>query len=315
MARTSTTPKPRLTIVGPGRLGSTLAQALHRIRYRIDQIVYRPGAPSASVRAAKSLARQLDSHAVGFDAAEWRSQVIWLCVPDSAIAPVARQLSEKGEWRNKWRNKIVLHASGALTSDELQPLRARGAMVGSAHPMMTFVGRSRVNFADVAFALEGDPAALRLTRRIVADLHGSVITISKDKKPLYHAFGAFLSPLIIAELAMAEVVGETAGVPRQQLRDIMTPILAQTIANWRQLGPAGAFSGPLIRGDVTTVERNLKALQAVPEAQQVYVALARAALARLPAQRADEIAKVLRRFSAGSPNNEEKLPSAGEEVT
>lgn len=310
MARTSTTPKPRLTIVGPGRLGSTLAQALHRIRYRIDQIVYRPGAPSASVRAAKSLARQLDSHAVGFDAAEWRSQVIWLCVPDSAIARVARQLSEKGEWKNK----IVLHASGALTSDELQPLRARGAMVGSAHPMMTFVGRSRVNFADVAFALEGDPAALRLARRIVADLHGSVITISRDKKPLYHAFGAFLSPLIIAELAMAEVVGETAGVPRQQLRDIMTPILAQTIANWRQLGSAGAFSGPLIRGDVTTVERNLKALQAVPEAQQVYVALARAALAHLPAQRADEIAKALQWFSGGN-SNKEKPPSAGEEVT
>ncbi len=310
MVRTSTTPKLSLTIVGPGRLGSALAQALHRIRYRIDQVVYRSGASSASIRTAKSLAREVSSRAVSCEAAEWRSRVIWLCVPDSAIASVARHLSEKAEWRNK----VVLHASGALTSAELQPLRERGAKVGSAHPMMTFVARSAPGFADVPFALEGDPAALRVARRMVADLHGTVITISKDKKSLYHAFGAFLSPLIIAELAMAETIGKFAGVRRRELRDVMAPILAQTIANWYALGPAGAFSGPLIRGDVMTVERNLAALEAVPGARQVYVALARAALAHLPARRADEIAKVLQRFSAEN-SNQQKLPSTGEKVT
>ena len=41
----------------------------------------------------------------------------------------------------------------------------------------------------------------------------------------------------------------------------MIPILLQTLANYASFGAAGAFSGPIVRGDVDTVKRHLRVLR------------------------------------------------------
>ncbi len=63
----------------------------------------------------------------------------------------------------------------------------------------------------------------------------------------------------------------------------MLPIVRQTIRNYEALGPAGAFSGPIVRGDAETVRKHLQALQKSSRRRRdVYLALARAALRYLP---------------------------------
>jgi predicted short-subunit dehydrogenase-like oxidoreductase (DUF2520 family) len=64
----------------------------------------------------------------------------------------------------------------------------------------------------------------------------------------------------------------------------MIPILLQTLANYALYGAPGAFSGPIIRGDIKTVKKHLRALRGVRAAREVYIALARAALQYLPAK-------------------------------
>jgi predicted short-subunit dehydrogenase-like oxidoreductase (DUF2520 family) len=56
----------------------------------------------------------------------------------------------------------------------------------------------------------------------------------------------------------------------------------------------GSFSGPIVRGDVATVERHLKALRRVPGGREVYIALARVALRDLPAKNRAELKKILK---------------------
>jgi predicted short-subunit dehydrogenase-like oxidoreductase (DUF2520 family) len=73
----------------------------------------------------------------------------------------------------------------------------------------------------------------------------------------------------------------------------MLPILQQTLRNYGALGPARAFSGPLVRGDVATVRRHVRALGKLPAARQVYLALARAALQMLPVHKPGELQKAL----------------------
>jgi predicted short-subunit dehydrogenase-like oxidoreductase (DUF2520 family) len=73
----------------------------------------------------------------------------------------------------------------------------------------------------------------------------------------------------------------------------MLPILQQTLRNYGALGPADAFSGPLVRGDVATVRRHVKALSKLPAARQIYVALARAALEMLPVRNRRQLEKAL----------------------
>ncbi len=74
----------------------------------------------------------------------------------------------------------------------------------------------------------------------------------------------------------------------------MGPIVQQTVRNYLERGPAGAFSGPLARGDLATVRRHLDVLRAVPEARAAYVTLAKSALKTLPVKRKKEIARLLR---------------------
>jgi len=280
--------RPTITLVGPGNLGRVLGLALDAAGYRIDEIVSRD-APDSRKRA-RALAHQVGARAATYADAKLASNIIWLCVSDDAIAPTAAALAKHASWKGK----IVLHSSGARSSRELEPLARRGAAVGSLHPMQTFVRASHATLAGVSFAVEGDPAAIRIGRRIARDLGGSVFTIRPEAKVLYHAIGSFCSPMIIATLATAERIAHAAGIPPAAAKRIMHPILQQTIANFLAKGAAAAFSGPINRGDVTTIRKHLEALRDVEGARDIYVALARSALRTLPVRDRQAVEKTLR---------------------
>jgi predicted short-subunit dehydrogenase-like oxidoreductase (DUF2520 family) len=285
--------KPRIVIVGAGNFGSAIAASLRRAGYAIEAVVAH--SRGASLRKVQALARQGGAKAsVGLPLTV-TAEIVWICVPDREIANAARALAAKVEWKGR----IALHSSGALSSDELDALRRRGAKVAAVHPMMTFVRGSQVlrtqpSLAGVPFAVEGDAAAVRVARRIVNDLAGYAYAIRKKDKAAYHAWGAFASPLFTALLATGEQVAAIAGVRQKDARRRVIPIVLQTLANYASFGADGAFSGPIVRGDVETVKKHMRALAKVPAARDVYVALARAALRYLPARRRGELARALR---------------------
>lgn len=246
--------KPSIAIVGHGNLGRVLAATLKKCGYRVDEIVRRSSKPRLT------------------------ADVIWFCVPDKEIAATARSLANKTDWKGK----IAIHSSGALPASELRSLQQRGALVASAHPLNTFVKKSRPDLSGVPFAIEGDSRAARIVSSIARDLNAGapVIRIRPEQKPLYHAMGAFASPLLVALLANAEVVGKAAGMkdPRQSL----AKIIQTTLENYLAHGAAASFSGPLVRGDADTVRKHLAALKNLPRQRDVYRALADSALRLLP---------------------------------
>lgn len=285
--------KPRIAMVGAGNLASALAVTLRAAGYEIEQIVARHSAreSAASMRQARRLAREVGASAVSCAQAQIRAEVVWFCVPDAAISVAAESLVGAANWKGK----LALHSSGALTSEELGALHGRGAAVASVHPLMTFVRGSRPSLVDVPFAIEGDRKAVGTARSIVRDLRGHSFTIRKEHKSAYHAWGMFASPLLTALLAVSERVAGAAGISRKAARARMLPILRQTLANYARLGAPGAFSGPIARGDMATVEKHLGILQRVPRAEDIYIALARGALRDLPAKHRAELGKILKR--------------------
>ena len=268
--------KPQIAIVGPGRLGTALALALREAGYRVSELIVRKQRDSKS--HARRLASQLRTRLVKPAEAKLEANLVWLCVPDSAIGACANSLAPLG----RWEGKIIFHSSGALLAAKLSSLRKRGAAVASVHPLMTFVRNTRPNLRGVPFAIEGDPAAIRAARKIVRDLGGEPFPLKQRDKILYHAWGAFASPLMITLLAEAENVAAAAGVRSAAARKRMLPILRQTLQNYAEHGAAASLSGPLVRGDITTVRQHLRALSQVPRAKEVYAALARSALHTLP---------------------------------
>jgi predicted short-subunit dehydrogenase-like oxidoreductase (DUF2520 family) len=280
--------KPAIAIVGPGRLASALAHQLKDAGYQIREIVSHENAASRgkAVKLAEALgARQSEVKSAVLDA-----DLVWFCVPDGQIAVAARALAKQ----TQWKGKIAFHSSGALASDELKVLRKRGAFVAAVHPLMTFVHAATPSLRGVPFAVEGDASAIQVARRVVGDLGGDSFAISKKYKLAYHAWGAFASPLLIAALVAAEEVAAAAGIPAPLARKRMLPILTQTLANYAVFGPDAAFSGPIVRGDVETVRQHLKVLKKMPDAKEVYVALARIAIKRLPAENKKKLSRLLR---------------------
>jgi len=289
--------KPRIALIGAGNLAGALASSLHAAGFLIEQVVSR--AAGASLQRAKRLAAEVNASAtvLGRDWSNIKihADVVWFCVPDGAIAGVAKSLATAIDWTGK----VALHSSGALTSAELAVLRKHGAALGSAHPLMTFVRGSRPTLAGVPFAIEGDRRAVQATRAIVKSLGADPYSIRAKDKAAYHAWGTFVSPLFTALLATSEHVALCAGVKRSAARQRMLPILKQTLANYEALGAAGAFSGPIVRADVGTVKQHLIVLRGVPLAQQVYVALARAALAYLPTKNRKMVERALKSAQRG----------------
>jgi predicted short-subunit dehydrogenase-like oxidoreductase (DUF2520 family) len=279
--------KPRIVIVGAGNFGSALAVSLFEAGYRIEAIIARRA--GNSLRKARALADRVDAVASVSSATEILTDVVWFAVPDSEIARAAQALAMSGGWARK----VALHSSGALASDELNALRRGGTAVASVHPLMTFVRGSQASLAEVPFAIEGDVAAVRMARTIVKDVGGASYAIRKRDKAAYHAWGMLASPLLDALLATNEEVAALAGISPKLARQRVVPILLQTLANYSALGPGGAFSGPIVRGDAAIVKKHLDILRSRPQARGVYSALAKAALSYLPVKKRKDLKKLL----------------------
>jgi predicted short-subunit dehydrogenase-like oxidoreductase (DUF2520 family) len=285
-----------VAIIGAGRLATFLATALKDAGFTITEIVTRD--LPRSRRRARALAAQVEARAVTVPSAALNADVLWFCVPDGEIRNVSSSLAEHALARvpaHQIQVKVgfAFHSSGALLSRELEPWRRLGAAVASVHPLMTFVAGAHPSLVAVPFAMEGDRAAVRVARRIVRELGGESFSLPASRKAAYHAWATMTSPLLLAFLVTLEEAASAAGLTRQEARRKSLPIIRQTLANYEHLGAARSFSGPLVRGDVETVAKHLAVLKKHPGARKVYVALAQAALRKLPVKNQDELKRLL----------------------
>lgn len=293
---------PSVTLIGYGNWGAALAFALCKANVPLREIIVR--GPAASDRRRAPLPAEIDARQTTLDDAWLDADVFWICTPDAAIAEAGEQLAAALAKRQQRSRPVVFHSSGALGSAELERLQAIGASGASVHPLMTFPGQrssgstgQTVLLEHVPFAVEGDARACRVARRLVRALGGDAFALSAENKALYHAFGAFASPLLIALLTATRDAGAAAGLSPTQARKRMRPIVERTVQNFFDDGPEKSFSGPMARGDAATISRHLDVLRKYPQLLATYRELAQFALESLPAKNKTQTGEALRRAS------------------
>jgi predicted short-subunit dehydrogenase-like oxidoreductase (DUF2520 family) len=215
---------------------------------------------------------------VSFRKARFDAQLLWLCVPDAAIAEVAEAISA----RVPLKGKIVVHSSGVHSSEILRVAKQAGARVGSVHPLMTFPTLTPVPLAHVPFAIEAEKAVAGRLQKLVTLLGGRPFLLPGAGKPLYHAAAVMASPLLVSLATAARAMATQAGLSPEDADMLLQPIMMATIRNFFANGGPASFSGPFARGDVATVSLHLAALKEHPSLQQVYRGLAHYALETLP---------------------------------
>ena len=268
---TSRSSKPDIAVVGAGRLGTTLALALQAHGYRVVAVTSRRRAH------ARALAERLNAR-VCSERVVWESaRLVVLTVPDDAIAELAR------EARAQLRpGQAVIHCSGALGLDALAPVAEAGAQRGCLHPLQSFPERfgAADRFAGIHCGLEGDGALARQLASMVRALGARPFSLHGVDRARYHAAAVFASNYVVALHAAAEQAWSLAGLPREQARAALVPLSQGAVSALRALPIERALTGPLARGDVQTIDRQLRALRAAPELHAVYAQLAGLLLAR-----------------------------------
>ena len=259
---------PTIAIVGAGRVGRGLGHRLRELGWRIGAVVCRSEAKArAAVRAIGGghahsvLTRQV----VGAD-------VILISTPDAAVRKVASQLARIGG--EEIRGKVILHTSGAFDRTVLAPLERRGAVTGSLHPLQTFSGREVPELEGTFMAIEGAPGALQQARRIARSLGGIPVRIDGRSKSAYHAAGALVAGHGLALVEAATRILMTLGFTRRHAARALLPLMRQMLDNFERLGPGPAWTGPLSRGDYSTIAAHMRAFRRFPrEYRKAYAAL------------------------------------------
>jgi predicted short-subunit dehydrogenase-like oxidoreductase (DUF2520 family) len=258
-----------VSLIGAGRVGKTLGKCLHRLGWRIEAVVARSDAHArAAVRwigAGKPRGRITSDI--------FSASVILIAVPDTDIATVANRLARLGGTNCK--GKIALHTSGALDHSVLAPLARRGASTGSLHPMQTFTGRETPKLKNVIFAIEGEPRARHVARRIARQLGGFPVTIDPKSKVAYHLAGTLVAGHGLALMEAATQILVKLGFRSRRAWQALLPLMRQMLDNFESVGPQRAWTGPLARRDYAIVAAHANALRRYPrEFRLAYAALA-----------------------------------------
>jgi len=195
-----------VTVIGAGRAGTAIAARLRERRLAVHE----------------------------------EAELRLLCVPDRAIAEVARSI-QPGPW--------VAHVSGGTPLTALDPHTRRF----SVHPLQTLTKRRGPEQLDGAFAGVTAESAEALERAtwLAETLGLRPFVLADDKRAVYHAGAAIASNFLVTLYRVASSLTAEAGAPA----GAVVPLMARTIENGFEL------TGPIARGDWETVERHREALR------------------------------------------------------
>lgn len=213
-----------ISVVGPGRVGRAAVAALRAAGYTV-------AGPTAR----------------GDDIAP--ADVVLLCVPDREIAAAATAA--------RGRARYVGHTSGATPLSEAQ-------VDFGLHPLRAFVGDEGADaFRGIGCAIAGtSPEALRVADELVREVGGDAFEVTDGQRAGYHAAASIASNFVVTLEAAAEALGEASGLPAAEFRRHLVPLVRGTVENWSEHGPRAALTGPIVRGDERTVERQRAAVAA-----------------------------------------------------
>lgn len=255
-----------INIIGCGRVGRTLGSLFVR-NSLFTKVTICNRSEESSARAVAFI----PSAVAVPDVAELPEADAWMIAcADGAIAPSAQRLAKIA---SVTPGTLVFHVSGALSSNELAPLKERGAVLGSLHPVRSIASPELVvtSFTGTACAIEGEPEAVAALRLLVEKIGGKSFQVDSRAKLICHAGHVFASNYLVVLIDIARRLYAEAGIPSDVVETMLPPIVRGAVDNVCALGTTEALTGPVVRGEVDLVRKQLGALQELqPEVAALY---------------------------------------------
>ena len=244
----------RVRIIGGGKAGGSFALALQQAHWTVDLVSHEQFA-QAEISSAATGVRLVTAE---------QADLVLICVPDPVVAHVASLMVVD-------ESVVVAHCAGSLGLEVLAP----AVRTASIHPLVALANAQTGAQAlqGAWFAVSGDP----LASSVVAALGGRAMQVADADRVRYHAAAVLASNHLVALLAQVDAIAIDLGVPLEAFLDLSRA----TLDNVSKLGPRAALTGPVSRGDWSTVMRHLEEL--APPERRAYLSLALRAAALVDA--------------------------------
>lgn len=260
----------RIALVGAGRLGAPMAAALARCGH---SIIAASAVSEASVTRLEALLPTVPRLAPQ-DAVKGADLVL-LAVPDSALADVTAGLVAVGSLT---QGQLVAHFSGVNGLTVLEAATRIGVIGMAIHPAMTFTGTSLdlERMVGATFAVTAPGAFVPIAQALVVEIGGEPLVLDDSQRALYHAALVHGSNHVVTLLAQASSLLAAAGVeePGRVLGPLVHASVDGALADVP--GAISTLTGPVVRGDASTVAAHMSALAGRHDARVAYRAASRA---------------------------------------
>jgi predicted short-subunit dehydrogenase-like oxidoreductase (DUF2520 family) len=235
----------RLTIAGPGRAGGSIALAAARSGHQITGVVSR-SADSAY------------GPAVGWDDPLPECDLLLIAVRDVAIEEVSSRLAPQAA-----SVPVAAHTSGFTPVTALDELARTGVAIGGFHPLQTLPDpeRGAAALAGSFVGIGGGPVAMATLNDLATSLDMIPFPLADESRPAYHAGAAAAANFVITALATAADLMISARIDPVVTR----PLVEQAVANVYDIVGDSPLTGPIARGDVSTVIGQLEAARRVSD--------------------------------------------------
>ena len=278
-------------IIGLGRVGTALACSFERFGCTVRAV-------TRDRQFHQRLVSGLVIPVLSLEQAVSESDVLFITTPDGIIPQIVAELTAFD-----LNAKAVFHLSGSHNSSILSPLKAKGARIGSLHPLQSFasVEQAVSNLPGSYFTYDGDESLIEWVASLVEKFEGTLKVLrSAESKTIYHAGAVIVSNYLVALAEMGIRCLQHSGFSAKEAQEALLPLMRGTLNNISRLPVGKALTGPVSRGDIAVVASHVEALaRELPDVKGPYCALAPVladiarAEGRLSTGKYDELKKIL----------------------
>jgi len=156
--------------------------------------------------------------------------------------------------RSRFQRGVALHTCGAKGPQALMVLAHAGVNCGALHPLQSFTSAAQgtASVRGSFFAIDGDPEAIEWASSIVTQVGCRSFRIRAEDRSLYHAAAVWLAITSRSRLRSRRSP-EGRGVGSLDGTNRISATCENICRKLLSLGPVEALTGPIARGDTTTV--------------------------------------------------------------
>ena len=240
-----------VSFAGAGKVGGALCRKLFSAGNRIDIVASETG-----VRGPL-LASECNAKWTGNLKFSEFTDIIIVAVPDHRLESVLSKIECS-------RKTVVAHTAGSFG---LNIYPAHIQRKGLFYPLQTFSQGRNIDFSDLPFFLDySDSWSGDILSSLVRSVGGRIFEADPKKREIVHLSAVFANNFVNHMLTSSKNIAKFGDIPF----DILTPLIKETFSKALEEGPELAQTGPAVRNDYNTIEKQRDLLSFDPELKLLY---------------------------------------------